>query len=140
MSEEKSASRPRQLWNNALRAVRSDGTAHMMEEFTAEMTLVAEGLCEDQARLRQLVEELRRENDRAARRMASQAQALENTMKENQREADRRLDELTRRLAALEGKNIRRFRWKKNRISQLTLLAGVTGVIWLLVTVLGLFQ
>lgn len=49
--DEKMPSKPRQLWSQALRAVKGDQTQTLVEQFTSEMTLVAEGLVEDQAGL-----------------------------------------------------------------------------------------
>lgn len=138
MSEEKNVSRPMQLWNSALKAVKGDSTQQLVEQFTAEMTLVAEGLCEDQARLRQSVEELRREDDRHAQRLASEVQAIDATLRENQRENDRRLEDMQRRLAALESKANSR-RKERSWLSQVTLLVGIVCGTWLLVTVLNLF-
>ena len=127
-----------QLWNSALKAVKGDSTQQLVEQFTAEMTLVAEGLCEDQARLRQSVEELRREDDRHAQRLASEVQAIDATLRENQRENDRRLEDMQRRLAALESKANSR-RKERSWLSQVTLLVGIVCGTWLLVTVLNLF-
>ena len=61
LTEEKTA-KP-SLWNQALKVVKGDSMNDMVEQFTQEMTLVAEGLCEDQARLRKAVDGLIREAD-----------------------------------------------------------------------------
>lgn len=139
MSEEKNVSRPMQLWNNALKAVKGDSTAQLVEEFTSEMTLVAEGLCEDQARLRQSVEELRREDDRGAQRLTSEVQAIETAIRENQRDTDQRLDDMQRRLTALENRVNSRGKKNDGIIRQLTMLASIICGTWLLVTILNLF-
>lgn len=139
MSEEKNVSKPMQLWNNALKAVKGDSTAQLVEEFTSEMTLVAEGLCEDQARLRQSVEELRREEDRSAQRLTSEVQALETAIRENQRDTDQRLDDMQRRLTALENRANSRSKKNDGIIRQLTMLASIICGTWLLVTILNLF-
>lgn len=139
MSEEKNVSKPMQLWNNALKAVKGDSTAQMVEEFTSEMTLVAEGLCEDQARLRQRVEELRREEDRSAQRLTSEVQAIETAIRENQRDTDQRLDDMQRRLAVLENRANSRSKKNDGIIRQLTMLASIICGTWLLVTILNLF-
>ena len=103
MSEEqKTPSKPRQLWNSAVKAVKGESTEQLVEQFTAEMTLVAEGLCDDQGRLRKEVTALRTDYDRLEQRLQSEQQAQESTLMETQRDIDRRLDEVTRRLAALE--------------------------------------
>lgn len=146
MSEEKTVSKPMQLWNNALKAVKGDSTAQLVEQFTAEMTLVAEGLCEDQARLRQSVEELRREDDRTAQRLVSEVQALESAIRENQRDTDRRLEDMSsrledmsRRLAAMESKASSRQKKHLGLIQQVTILVSIACGTWLLVTILNLF-
>ena len=51
------------LWNQALKVVKGDSLNDMVEQFTQEMTLVAEGLCEDQARLRRAVDGLIKEGE-----------------------------------------------------------------------------
>lgn len=144
MSEEqKTPSKPRQLWTNALRAVKGGNTDQLVEQFTAEMTLVAEGLCDDQGRLRKEVEAIRAEQDRLSQRLQSEQQAQESTLLETQRDFDRRLDELTRRLTAVEGKlNAKPPKEKKtaNLVSQLTVLAGIIAGAWIIVTVLNLFK
>lgn len=140
MSEEKNVSKPMQLWNSALKAVKGDSTSQLVEDFTAEMTLVAEGLCEDQARLRQAVEELSREDDRCAQRMTSEVQALESAIRENQRDTDRRLDEMSRRLSAVESKAVSRRGNGRNWLGQLTLLVSIVCGTWLLVTILNLLR
>ena len=35
---------PKKLWDGALKMVKGENTAQLVEQFTAEMTLVAEGL------------------------------------------------------------------------------------------------
>lgn len=140
MSEEKNISKPMQLWNSALKAVKGDSTQQLVEQFTSEMTLVAEGLCEDQARLRQSVEELRREDDRHAQRLASEVQAMEATLRENQRENDRRLEDMQHRLAAMESKLNSRRRKERGWLGQVTLLVSIVCGTWLLVTILNLLR
>ena len=65
--EEKNVAKPRKIWDNALRAVKGENTMQVVENFTAEMTLVAEGLCEDHGRLRKAVEDMESEQDRLMR-------------------------------------------------------------------------
>lgn len=145
MSEEKTISKPRQLWDNALRAVKGDNTLQLVENFTSEMTLVAEGLCEDQAKLRKAVDDLAVEADRGVQRTRSEVAALESTIAENQRELDRRMDELTRRLDALESREKAAAKKRPDKqqtgiIRQLTWLVGIAAGAWVLVTILNLFK
>lgn len=139
MSEQKNVSKPMQLWNSAVKAVKGENTGALVEEFTAEMTLVAEGLCEDQARLRQKVEEIRRDVDAEVQTLHSEQAAMESTIRENQRDMDRRLDEIERRLTQME-KGRTQTRKPAGLIAQATVLVSIVCGTWLLVTILSLFR
>ncbi len=143
MSEEKTVSKPRQLWDSALKAVKGGGTEQLVETFTSEMTLVAEGLCEDQQTLRRELEHVRAMTEKLEQRAANEQEVLDTTLRENQKEVDLRLDELTRRIAALETRAARRdekSRKEKNWISQLTVLVSIAAGAWVLVTLLQLLM
>lgn len=147
MTEEKNVSKPMQLWNSAVKVVKGENTAQLVEQFTAEMTLVAEGLCEDQAKLRRAAEELRTAQEQSEQRLDSRMEALDTALRENQRETDRRLDEMARRLNALESRQAAkeaRGRESKRRdaglIRQLTVLVSIVAGAWVLVTILNLFK
>lgn len=139
MSEPKNVSKPLQLWNNAVKAVKGENTGALVEQFTAEMTLVAEGLCEDQARLRQAMEDVRRAQDALSQQMQSEQSVMESTLREQQRDVDRRLQEIERRLSALE-KSRPQPRKRAGVLDQATLLAGIVCGTWLIVTILQMFQ
>lgn len=139
MSEPKNVSKPLQLWNNAVKAVKGENTGALVEQFTAEMTLVAEGLCEDQARLRQAMEDVRRAQDALSQQMQSEQSVMESTLREQQRDVDRRLQEIERRLSALE-KSRPQPRKRAGVLDQATLLAGIVCGTWLIVTILKMFQ
>jgi len=141
MAEDKGVSKPVQLWNQAVKAVKGDSAAQLVEQFTAEMTLIAEGLCEDQSRLRSAVEALRREQEHCGQSVSSEINALENTLREHQRDTDRRLDELKRRLDALDRQQSRQKSfWQTNWMNQAIVLAGIICGSWVLVTILNLFR
>ncbi len=141
MSEQRNVSKPVQLWNSAVKAVKGENTGALVEQFTAEMTLVAEGLCEDQARLRQAVEEVRREADAARQSLRSEQQAIDRTIQENQRDIDRRLDDIDRRLGALEARKAPSAKIKnKGLMGQAIILAGIICGTWLAVTILNLLR
>lgn len=139
MSEPKNVSKPLQLWNNAVKAVKGENTGALVEQFTAEMTLVAEGLCEDQARLRQAMEDVRRAQDALSQQMQSEQSVMESTLREQQRDVDRRLQEIERRLSALE-KSRPQLRKRAGVLDQATLLAGIVCGTWLIVTILKMIQ
>jgi predicted RNase H-like nuclease (RuvC/YqgF family) len=140
MSEDTSLmSKPKKIWNDALRMVKGEDSTQLMESFTAEMTLVAEGLCEDQNRLRGEVSRMMNEEDRRLQKNESHLQELEQTLEEQQREHDRTLTELRNRIAALEKQLSRESRERqselarkgkkeRNRIRDLTILICVAAV------------
>ena len=145
MPEEKNVSKPRQLWNSAVKAVKGGSSEQLIETFTSEMTLVAEGLCEDQQALRKELAQVRETAEKLDQRMANEQEVLDTTLRENQKELDRRLDELTHRIAALEMKASRQEKApaktkEKNWLSQATLLASIIAGAWIIVTVLNLFK
>lgn len=123
---------PKKIWNDALKIVKGGDSAQLMESFTAEMTLVAEGLYEDQNRLRGEVDRMMNQEDQRLQKQESRILELETALEEQQKENDRMITELRTRLAALEKQEElrRRERGKKagkerNRIRDLTILAAV---------------
>ncbi len=145
MSEDKNVSKPRQLWDSAVKAVKGGSTEQLVETFTSEMTLVAEGLCEDQNNLRKELAQVREMAEKLEQRADNEQEVLDTTLRENQKDIDRRLDELTHRITALEVKITRRDKEEPRKkdmgiISQLTVLAGIVVGAWIIVTVLNLFK
>ena len=140
LTEEKSG-KP-SLWDQALKVVKGDTTTELVEQFTQEMTLVAEGLCEDQARLRKAVDGLIREADGQRAKSEQDAQEILRRMDEQYRMVNLRLDELARCVSALEKpapKTKRGWLSGTDVISRLTVLASIVCGTWLIVTILGLF-
>ena len=131
------------LWSQALKVVKGDSTTELVEQFTQEMTLVAEGLCEDQARLRKSVDGLIREADGQRAKHEQDYQDALRQMEESQKATNQRLDELSRRIAALE-KTAHKpkkagLALSNDLIGRVTLLAGIVCGSWVIVTLLKLF-
>ena len=143
MATEEKTNKP-SLWNQALKVVKGDGTTELVEQFTQEMTLVAEGLCEDQARLRKAVDGLIREADGLKAKSEQDYQDLLHQLENQHKETKQQLEELSRRIAALEkpaGKNLLgRFHLGGDMMSRITLLVGLVCATVLMVTVLKLFM
>ena len=154
LTEEKNQTKP-SLWNQALKAVKGDATSELVEQFTQEMTLVAEGLCEDQARLRKAVDGLMHETEGQRSKAEQEARELERLLNEleqdthrrldeQEKENKRRLEEITRRIAALEKPAPKPksgpFGLGTDVISRLTVLAGLVCGTWLIVTILNLLM
>lgn len=132
------------LWNQALKAVKGDSTTELVEQFTQEMTLVAEGLCEDQARLRKVVDGLIKESEGQRAKSEQDYQDVLRQLEENQKKVNHRLDELSRRIAALEKPAPKekkgRFTFGSDVIGRVTVLAGMVCATVLIVTILKLFM
>ena len=139
--------KPKKMLDGALKMVKGENTAQLVEQFTAEMTLVAEGLCEDQSRLRQDVEKRTTEEDRRVQKLESRVSLLEQTLEEERAAHDRDLTESRTRLAALEKQadraqkeTDRKQGAKRNLIRDITILVGIAGSSWVLVTLLNLIK
>lgn len=143
LTDERNGGKP-SLWNQALKAVKGDSTAELVEQFTQEMALVAEGLCEDQARLRKAVDGLLKETEGQQNRAEQDHQEVLRLLDAQEKETKQRLDAITRRIEALEKPAPRErkggFHLGGDVISRLTLLAGIVCGTWLIVTVLKLFM
>lgn len=144
LTEDRNGGAKPSLWNQALKAVKGDSTSALVEQFTQEMTLVAEGLCEDQARLRKAVDGLLKETEGQQSRAEQDYQELKRLLDAQEKSAKQRMDELSRRIEALEkpAPKAKRtgFRLGSDLVSRLTLLAGIVCGTWLIVTVLKLFM
>lgn len=143
LTEKKSnaAEKPKKLWDGALKMVRGDNTAQLIENFTAEMTLVAEGLCEDQATLRREVDRMITDEDRRIQALQTKLDAAESSLDEERRAHDQDMTEMRNRLAALEKKANNQPAKEKGRkgniIRDLTLLVAIAAGAWVIVTLLN---
>ena len=131
------------LWNQALKVVKGDSTGELVEQFTQEMTLVAEGLCEDQARLRKAVDGLIRETDGQRARSEQDYQDVLRQLGEHQQDTKRRLEALSRRIAALEKpapkeKKSLRSLFSGDVLGRVTLLVAMVCGTWLAVSALNI--
>ncbi len=139
----KNAEKPSNIFTGALRMVKGENTHQLIEEFTSEMTLVAEGLCEDQSKLRREMDQMARVDDRRIQAIESKISAAETSIDEERNAHDRDMTEVRNRLAALEKKaNHEPAKGKKkdrNIIRDLTWLVGIAAASWIIVTVINKF-
>ena len=134
-------------WSTVLHTVKGDDTAQLVERFTAEMTLVAEGLVEDQTKLRGAVDRLTKDQDRASQHADASVQVLESSLRELREDTDARLSAMESRLAALEKQQKaaedRRQKQAKDGhqglLRQVTVLVGMVCATVIVVAVLRLF-
>ena len=142
MPEEKTLTeKPKKLWDGALKMVKGDNTNQLIEQFTAEMTLVAEGLCEDQTKLRQEVDEITTQEDRRIQKLESRIDLLETSLEEERKAHDQDVTELRNRLSPLE-KQASKMPVKEKRkagsiIRDLTWLVGIAAAAWVIVTIIN---
>lgn len=135
------AEKPKNLWNGALKMVRGENTAQLVEDFTAEMTLVAEGLCEDQSTLRRDVDRMITEGDRRIQALQTRVDAAESSLDEERKAHDRDVTELRNRLASLEKKSsmkpVKEKERKGNIVRDLTVLVGIAAGAWIIITLIN---
>ena len=142
MEEEKTLTeKPKKLWDGALKMVKGENTNQLIEQFTAEMTLVAEGLCEDQSKLRREVDGMMTQEDRRIQKRESRINLLETSLEEERNAHDKDVTELRNRLAALEKKAAKEPVKEKKKagtiIRDLTWLVGIAAAAWIVVTILN---
>ena len=144
MAEEKTLTeKPKKttLWDGALKMVKGENTNQLIEQFTAEMTLVAEGLCEDQTKLRREVDGMMTQEDQRIQKLESRIELLETSLEEERRAHDRDLTELRGRLSALEKQAAKPAVKEKKKsagiIRDLTWLVGIAAAAWVIVTIVN---
>jgi len=140
--------KPKKLWDGALKMVRGENTTQLIENFTAEMTLVAEGLCEDQSNLRRDMDKMVTEEDRRIQAIQAQVEATETSLEEERQAHDRDMTELRNRLATLEKQAMNKpvvkekekeKTHKGNIIRDLTVLIAIAAGAWIIVTIINKF-
>ena len=143
MSEEKTLTeKPKKtLWDGALKMVKGENTNQLIEQFTAEMTLVAEGLCEDQTKLRREVDNMTTQEDRRIQKLESRIDLLETSLDEERKGHDKDVTELRNRLSTLEKQAAKAPAKEKRKagtiIRELTWLVGIAAAAWVIVTVIN---
>ena len=129
------------LWDGALKMVKGENTNQLIEQFTAEMTLVAEGLCEDQTKLRREVDDMTTQEDRRIQKLESRISLLETSLEEERKAHDRDLTELRSRLSPLEKQSSKTVVKEKKKagsiIRDLTWLVGIAAAAWVIVTIIN---
>ncbi len=130
------------LWDGALKMVKGENTNQLIEQFTAEMTLVAEGLCEDQTKLRKEVDGMMTQEDKRIQKLESTINLLETSLEEERKNHDQDVTELRNRVSQLEKQaKVTAKDKKKSRtiIRDLTWLVGIAAAAWVVVTIINAF-
>ena len=129
------------LWDGALKMVKGENTNQLIEQFTAEMTLVAEGLCEDQTKLRREVDGLMTQEDQRIQKLQSRIDLLETSLEQERKEHDKVVTELRNRLSPLEKQAAKAPAKKKapGIIQGLTVMVSIAAAAWVIVTIINAF-
>lgn len=131
------------ILTQAIKAVKGENTQQLIENFTSEMTLVAEGLFEDQAIINRKLDDIQKEEDSRLQSLDSHISSVDEQREEDRRDLEKKLDELKSRISELEKRNReieKKVSDKKgktsvlNRIILLTLIICITSVIVVLLT------
>lgn len=124
--------KPKRVLTNAIHAVKGENIARLIEDFTSEMSLIAEGLCEDQANIRKTIEKNETITDERFQSQDSHIRMLEKTLDDERHENDRIVTELRNRLSVLEKQqNLSR---KKEKKKSYTILHGMTVLVGIAAT------
>ena len=103
---------------------------------------MAEGLCEDQTKLRREVDKMITDEDRHIQKVESKIDLVEKTVDEEKNSVDQAITELRNRIAVLEKKSSKEASRNKNSrsiIRDLTWLVGIAAGAWVLVTIIQKF-
>jgi len=128
--------------NGVLSPLKGKDMGQMVEDFTSEMTLVAEGLSEDQQRLAQ-------ENER----LSAQQTELEQRLMDGLHDADVAMDEMKREIASLKSRLDKAEKQASDKnakekdkkgvtaaLRQATWLVAIGAGAWIIVTIINLFK
>ena len=102
---------------------------------------MAEGLCEDQTKLRREVDDMMTQEDRRIQKLESRIDLLETSLEEEKKAHDKDVTELRTRLAAVEKQAAKTPVKEKKRaggiIRDLTWLVGIAAAAWVIVTIIN---
>lgn len=131
------------LLTQAIKAVKGENTQQLIENFTSEMTLVAEGLFEDQAMINRRMDDLTKEQDSRLQSIQSEITSVDEQREEDRRDLEKRLDELKSKIAELEKKNremekkLNDKKGKSSTLNKIIILALIICITAIIVMVLG---
>ena len=138
----------RDFIENTFATLKGKDMNQAVEEFTSEMTLVAEGLSEDQAVLRQDVDKLSAQQtlleeklQRASKERKDELRELRDALKESKKQAEtieKRLDSLEKAVKDAEKKPAKMGLGQILR--QATWMVGIICGAWVIVTVLKMLR
>ncbi len=130
----------KEFFGNAFGNAKNQDIAGLVEEFTSEMTIVAEGLSEDQERVNGQVDLL-----------SAHQSEMEETFRKKLREDEQKLNRLEKDLSVLSErvqkleeaaarKKEKSSEKKTSLLKQATWLVGIIAAAWVITSIIGLFK
>lgn len=130
----------KEFFENTFGSLKGKDVGQMVEQFSGEMTLVAEGLSEDQARLSRIID-----------RVSSEQTVFEQSIRDDMHdltvsiaETNARVDALAARVEKAEkaatDKKIKKTQGFTALLRQATWLVGILAGAWIVTTVINLFK
>ena len=136
------------FWENTFGKSTDLGGA--VEQFTSEMTLVVEGLSEDQTRISSRLDRVQADLTQTEEALRAETDALRQELKVNGKALHQleeklgQLEKQTLRLQENEQKNSKEKKEKKDGLlavlKQSTILVGILAGAWIIVTILNFFK
>ncbi|MBR1584593.1 MAG: hypothetical protein IJ662_03535 [Clostridia bacterium] len=126
--------------NGVLSPLKGKDVGQLVEEFTAEMTLVAEGLSEDQQKLQKESEALAAQQTLMEQNLLDQLHDANVTVGDMQKEIDALRRRLEKAEKSIGEKKIKKVEGFTGLLRQATWLAGIVVGGWIIVTVINFFK
>lgn len=127
----------KRLIGKTLAPLKGGDTAQMIEDFTAEVSLVTEGLSEDQERISRLIDNVAAQQTTFENDIESQLEQVRDDLKGT----EKRFKELEGKLSKVEKlvqeKKIKKVEGWTGFVHALTWLIGIAAGAWIIVTVLN---
>lgn len=131
--------KPKELLGGAIKAIKGPDVQQLVDTFTGEMTVVVEGLYDDQMRLRKEVEALTLSQENFSRELLESREETEAKCEQSLKELAYRMTDLQKRVQALEASKGKQAK-KNGVLSQVTVLAAIVAGAWIIVTLLNLLK
>ncbi len=130
----------KEFFENTFGSLKGKDVGQMVEQFSGEMTLVAEGLSEDQARLSQLVDQVSSEQTVFEQSIRDDLHDLTVSISELNDKMDALNTRIEKAEKAATDKKIKKTQGFTAMLRQATWLVGILAGAWIVTTIINLFK